>query len=163
MSESLFAEASRLIAREGWLLDQKRWDDWLELYLPDAEYWLPCYLDDGSLTSDPDSQVSLIYYRSRAGLEDRVFRIRTDQSLASTPLPRTSHLVNVGDVAERDDGDIEVGSSWASFSHRLEQQYHFFGSQTHVLRRTGSELKIAKRYIVVMNDRIPCPLDVYSV
>ena len=163
MSESIFSEASRFVAREGWLIDQKRWDDWLDLYLPDAEYWLPCHLDDGTTTSDPHKQISLIYYSSRAGLEDRVFRIGTDQSLASTPLPRTSHLVSVGQVTEREDGDVEVSSNWAAFSYRLEEQYHFFGTQEHVLRRTDAGLKIAKRRVMVMNDKIPCPLDIYSI
>ena len=163
MHESQFALASRLVAREGWLLDQKRWDDWIDLYLPDAEYWLPCYLEDGSVTSDPQSQISLIYYNSRAGIEDRIFRIRTDQSLASKPLPRTAHTVNVGDVSPQEDGTILVESSWASFSYRLEQDYCFFGSQKHVLKQTDEGLKIAKRHILVMNDKIPCPLDIYSV
>ena len=163
MPESIYSEASRLVVREGWLLDQKRWDDWLDLYLKEAEYWLPCHLDDGTMTSDPHKQISLIYYSGRAGLEDRVFRIRTDQSLASMPLPRTSHLVSVGQVVEREDGDIEVGSSWAAFSYRLEEQYHFFGTQEHVLRHTEAGLKIAKRNIHVLNDKIPCPLDIYSV
>lgn len=163
MPEALFSEASRLVAREGWLLDQKRWDDWLGLYLPDAEYWLPCFLEDGSVTSDPQKQISLIYYSSRAGLEDRVFRIRTDQSLASKPLPRTAHTVNVGEVTTQDDGTILVESSWAAFSYRLEQDYCFFGSQQHVLKPTDSGLKIAKRHVLVMNDKIPCPLDIYSV
>ena len=98
-----------------------------------------------------------------AGLEDRVFRIRTGQSLASTPLPRTAHTVNVGDVVRREDGDFEVGSSWATFSYRLEVDYCFFGSQTHVLRPTDDGLRIASRHILVMNDKIPCPLDIYSV
>lgn len=163
MSDALFAEASRLVAREGWLLDQRRWDDWLDLYLQDAEYWLPCILEDESMITDPQKQISLIYYDSRAGLEDRVFRIRSGQSLASTPLPRTSHIASVGQVTEREDGDIEVGSSWAAFSYRLETEYCFFGTQQHLLRRSDAGMKIAKRHIVVMNDNIPCPLDIYSV
>jgi len=163
MPEGPFDEAAALIAHEGWLLDQQDWDAWLALYLPDAEYWLPCYLEDGSLGSNPAGQISLVYYNNRSGLEDRIFRIRTGQSLASTPLPRTAHLVNCGMVTELDGGDIEVGSSWAAFSYRLEESYHFFGTQKHILRRTDEGLKIAKRHIIVMNDKLPCPLDIYSV
>lgn len=163
MLDAAFAEASRLVLREGWLLDQRRWDDWLDLYSADSEYWMPCYLENGSVASDPCRQISLIYYSSRAGLEDRVFRIKTGQSLASTPLPRTSHVTNVADVSVTDGGDIAVESSWATFSYRLEEQYHFFGTQKHVLRRTENGLKIIKRHIIVMNDKLPCPLDIYSV
>ena len=161
--ESTIAEASRFVAREGWLLDQQRWDDWLDLYAQKCEFWLPCYLENGTVGTDPRKQISLIYYDSRAGLEDRVFRIKTGQSLASTPLPRTSHLINVGEVNIRENGDIEVLSSWVAHSYRLEEQYQFFGSQTHILRRADSGLKIITRHVIVMNDKIPCPLDIYSV
>ena len=163
LTDALFVEATRLVEREGWLLDTREWDAWLDLYLPDAEYWLPCYLEDGSLTSDPQSQISLIYYDSRAGLEDRIYRIRTDQSLASRPLPRTAHTVNVGNIYQADDGSVVVNSSWSSFSYRLEQTYNFFGTQEHILKLGDQGLKIASRRILVMNDNIPCPLDVYSV
>lgn len=163
MTDALFVEASRLVAREGWLLDTQAWDEWLDLYLPDAEYWLPCYLEDGSLTTDPHSQISLIYYENRAGLEDRIFRIRTDQSLASRPLPRTAHTVNIGNISQNDDRSVVVNSSWSSFSYRLDQAYNFFGTQEHILQPSDQGLKIARRRILVMNDNIPCPLDVYSV
>lgn len=163
MPEALFNEAAALVAREGWLLDQQDWDAWLALYLPEAEFWLPCYLEDGSLGSNPMEEISLIYYGSRAGLEDRVYRIRTGQSLASIPLPRTAHLASCGHFEQGADGDIVVGSSWSAFSYRLEATYQFFGTQKHVLRLTDDGLKIAKRHIIVMNDKIPCPLDIYSV
>ena len=163
MADPTFEEAARIVAREGWLLDMQMWDEWLDLYRPDAEYWLPCYLEDGSLTTDPQRQLSLIYYNSRAGLEDRIFRIRTDQSLASRPLPRTAHTVNIGNVEAQADGAIAVSSSWISCSYRLEQSYSFFGTQEHLLKPGADGLKIASRRILVMNDTIPCPLDVYSV
>ena len=33
-------------------------------------------------------------YSDRTGLGDRVFRLRTGRSAASTPLPRTCHMVS---------------------------------------------------------------------
>lgn len=158
-----FKSAQDLVLREGWFLDQRDWDKWLDLYLPEAEYWLPCWKEDGTLTDDPRRQISLIYYSSRAGLEDRVYRIRTDRSLASTPLPRTSHIVNCVLSEAIDDEHVRISSNWVVNSYRLDQQNHFFGSQTHVLKSTPDGLKIASRKVIVMNDTIPCPLDIYSV
>ena len=68
-------------------LDDREFEPWLELYAPDAEYWMPAWDDDDQLTDDPHSQISLIYYPNRNGLEDRVFRIKTDRSSASMPEP----------------------------------------------------------------------------
>jgi 3-phenylpropionate/cinnamic acid dioxygenase small subunit len=44
----------------------------------------------------------LIYYPNKGGLEDRVFRIRTERSSAtSIPEPRTSHNIGNVEVIER--------------------------------------------------------------
>jgi hypothetical protein len=84
----LFAEARAL--------DDKDWDAWLACYAPDAEFWMPSWDDDDKLVTDPQSEVSLIYYAHRGGLEDRVFRIKTERSSAtSLPEPRTSHNIRV--------------------------------------------------------------------
>lgn len=71
--------------REARLLDDREWDEWLTCYMPDASYWMPAWDDNDQTTEDPQSQISLIYYPNREGLEDRVFRIKTERSGASTP------------------------------------------------------------------------------
>ena len=74
---------------EARLLDDRKFEEWLECYSEDAEYWMPSWDVDGTLTQDPQSEISLIYYPNRGGLEDRVFRIRTERSSAtSIPEPR---------------------------------------------------------------------------
>ena len=64
---------------------EKRWADWLAFYAPDASYFMPSWDDDDKLTTDPQNEVSLIYYPNKQGLEDRVFRIETERSSATTP------------------------------------------------------------------------------
>ena len=163
MSPELTDAARELVTYEGWLLDQREWDAWIALYAEDAEYWLPCWDDEFTLTDNPNNELSLIYYGSRAGLEDRIFRLRTERSLASTPLPRTCHMINIAKVSEDKNGAIVVHSNWTTHAYRLSKAHSFFGQQTHTLRIMDGELKIAKRKIVVANDRIPNVLDIYSV
>ena len=152
-----------LVDREGLLLDDKDWDAWLALYAEDAEYWIPAWDDEHTLTSDPSRELSLIYYASRAGLEDRIYRIRTELSLASHPLPRTVHMTSNHQVEEDEAGLVRVRSNWATHSYRLETAHTFFGTQIHRLRSDGADLRIAARKIIVANDRIPNVLDIYSV
>ena len=45
---------------------------------------MPAWDDDDKLTTDPQREISLIWYGNRGGLEDRVFRIRTDRSSATS-------------------------------------------------------------------------------
>ena len=64
------------------------------------------------LIVDPQTEVSLIYYGHRGGLEDRVFRIKTDRSSAtSLPEPRTSHNISNVEIVEQTDGRLQASGS----------------------------------------------------
>ena len=68
-----------------------------------VEFWMPAWDDDDTLVTDPQREISLIYYNNRGGLEDRVFRIKTDRSSAtSLPEPRTSHNISNVEIVESD-------------------------------------------------------------
>ncbi len=85
--------AADLLYREALALDERRWDDWLALYDEAAEFWVPAWKSEDQPTDDPSSEVSLVYAARRSELEDRVWRVRSGQSIASSPLPRTAHIV----------------------------------------------------------------------
>ena len=158
-----WSRACAFIALEGRLLDARDWDAWLALYREDCEYWVPAWADEYEPTRDPTRELSLIYYGDRGGLEDRVFRLRTGRSLASTPLPRTAHLSTVTAVEAGEGGRLVVHSNWATYSYRLEKQHVFFGQQRHEIVVDEGDWRIAKRHILVANDKIPNVMDIYSV
>jgi len=60
---------------ESRLLDDEQWDEWLECYSTDSEFWMPSWDDNDQLVTNPQEEISLIYYPDRQGLEDRVFRM----------------------------------------------------------------------------------------
>ena len=160
--------ACGVVAREALLLDAQRWDDWLALYAEDARFWLPAWTDEHRLSASPERELSLIFCASRAGLEDRVWRVRSGLSVASRPLPRTTHLVgnSVASVAtDAPAGDVLVESSWACHVFELKERTTqvFHGRYEHRLRRAGDDWRIAAKTIVLMNDTIPTMLDFYCV
>lgn len=149
--------------REARLLDDREWDEWLTCYAPDVTYWMPAWDDDDAITEDPHSQISLIFYPNRDGLEDRVFRIKTERSGASTPEPRTSHNVtNVEVVAERD-GEVDVRYNFHTLNHRYKVTDQFFGTMFVTLRKDGDNLLISNKKIVLKNDYIRQVIDVYHI
>ena len=149
--------------REARYLDERQWDEWLACYTEDVDYWMPAWDDDDHLTDDPHSQISLIYYPDRGGLEDRVFRIKTDRSSASMPEPRTSHSVgNVEILASRDDA-FDVRYNFNTLNHRYKTTDQFFGTIFVTLRKHGDALLISRKKIVLKNDYIRQVLDVYHV
>ena len=94
MSAITLENIAQFLYREARFLDDEQWDDWLQCYAPNAEFWMPAWDDDDKLTEDPQSEISLIYYPDRQGLEDRVFRIKTERSSATMPDTRTSHNIS---------------------------------------------------------------------
>jgi 3-phenylpropionate/cinnamic acid dioxygenase small subunit len=157
--------AASFVYREALLLDRFAFDDWLALYTPDCLYWLPAWRDDNTQTEDPERELSLIYYRGRENLEDRVQRIRSGFSVASVVMPRVSHLIgNV--LAERvDETCMRVDSSFVVNVHdvRANRSHAFFGRYEHELVHDGADWRIARKVIRLMNDVIPTMLDVYSI
>jgi benzoate/toluate 1,2-dioxygenase beta subunit len=150
--------------REARHLDDRDWEAWLELYAADVEYWMPAWDDDDTLTEDPHSQISLIYYPSRDGLEDRVFRIKTERSSASMPEPRTNHMItNVEVLATRGD-DVDVRYNFHTLSHRYKTTDHYFGTAFVTLRSsTAGNYLIARKKIVLKNDYIRQVVDIYHI
>ena len=118
-----------ILNREAVYLDEQRWDEWLALFVPDCEYWVPSWKNEEELTSNPQAELSHIYYASRAGLEDRIVRIRSRRSPASTPMPRTSHLLSgFLPLGTPDAQHIRLRSSWAChvFFPRIHESHAFF-------------------------------------
>ena len=149
--------------REARLLDDREWDAWLGCYAEDAVYWMPAWDDDDQTTSDPQREISLMYYPDRGGLEDRVFRIKTERSGASTPEPRTSHnLANIEVPAQRAD-DVDARYNLHTLSHRYRVTDQYFGTAFVTLRKLGAQWLIANKKIVLKNDYIRQVLDVYHV
>ena len=165
MDDKVADAAIQLLYREAAFLDQKRWTEWVELYTEDAEFWIPAWDSEHELTSDPRAEISLMYYESRAGLEDRVFRIQTEDSGASTPLPRTCHLITNVRIEAVDNRRVRLSSNWVTqiFSTKKRTTHSFSGFYEHVLRTEGDRLRIEKKKITVINDVIPSVLDIYSV
>lgn len=164
MSDSALLHAvTDLLHREAEYVDERRWDDWLALFDPQAEYWIPAWDSEDEYTADPLTEVSLMYYASRAGLEDRVFRLRTGRSAASTPLPRTCHLVSNVRAATNADGTCTVKANWVTHLFKRNAAQYFFGHYEYLLLPQDDDWRIAKKKIIVLNDVIDTVLDIYSV
>ena len=153
----------QLLYREAYLLDLRRWDDWLALYVADAEYYVPAWLSEDELASDPARELSLIYLKGKGRIDDRAFRIRGGDSYASAPLPRSCHVVGNVLVLAAEGETIDVAASWTVHQYGIKGARTHGGRYDYRLRRVDGDLKIAKKTIIFLNDRIDIPIDVYNI
>jgi len=162
--EDFASRCADLIYTEGRLIDLREWDAWIDLYQEDAEFWVPAWDGEFEYTNDPDSEISLIYYADRSGLEDRVFRIRTGLSSASVPLARTSHMIGSVQVEESGEGEFFATSAWITISFKQKKSITFAGQYEHKIRQQeDGSLKISAKKIIVINDLIPGAMDFYNI
>lgn len=150
--------------REARALDDKDWDAWLAFYAKGAEFWMPAWDDDDRLVENPQTEISLIYYGTRQGLEDRVFRIRTERSSAtSLPEPRTSHNISNVELVEQGDGFAKVRFNWFTLNFRYKTVDTYFGSSFYTLDTSGADFKITNKKVILKNDYIHHVIDVYHI
>jgi len=153
----------QFLFQEAELADNKSWDNYLDLYDENCEFHIPQWDSEHVYTTDPKTEMSLMYYASRAGLEDRVFRIRTNQSAACSPLPRTLHLVNNVRAVENTDATWGVNTNWVTHYYRFGQAEIFFGRTEYILKPHDESWKILRKHALILNDNIKHVLDFYHV
>lgn len=150
--------------REARLLDAQKWHDWLELYCEDCIFWIPAFRMEGGYTQDPKKELNLIYVEGKAGLEDRVFRLGTELSLASTPLPRTRHFLSLISVDKFSPDEVQVfANSQVVWYAELRGQQIRAGSYEYILRRTKDGFRIAQKKILLLESEIDGYFDFYGV
>ncbi len=166
MTETMSAAATELLAREAVYLDERRWDEWLDLFARDCEFWVPAWTAEGNLTANPQTELSFMYFAGRGGLEDRIVRIRSGRSPAALPLPRTTHMVgNILALEKPQQQRVRLRSSWTchAFFPLMEVTHTFFGRAEYELALRDEQWIIAKKKTILENDRIPVPIDIYCL
>ena len=149
--------------REARYLDDRDWDNWLALYDEKCTFWVPAWDDDGELTEDPQSEISLIWYGNRGGLEDRVFRIKTERSSATMPDTRTSHNLSNIEIVEQTEGLCHVRFNWHTLSFRYKTTDSYFGTSFYTLDMRGSQPLIKAKKVVLKNDYVRQVIDIYHI
>lgn len=165
MSREALEQGTDLLYREAALLDRQQWDDWLALYVRDCVFWVPSFINETTVTRDPQTEVSHIYYATRSGLEDRVWRIRSGLSVATIPVPRTMHAVTNIRLVEASDEALTVESNIAVdvFNLKNQSSHRLFGRAEHRLVKHDGAWLIARKTVIVLNDYLPSVVDIYSV
>jgi 3-phenylpropionate/cinnamic acid dioxygenase small subunit len=166
------AEAMEFLYREARYLDQRMWNDWLSLYHDDCEYWVPSWKNEDEMTSDPSSEISFIYYSTRAGLEERVLRVQSGKSVTTNPIARTAHAVTnilvLDEASNKDSRGEDTTDIFSTFTvnifhPRVNKQVSLFGHYEHRLTRKDGNWRIARKKIAILNDYVPTLLDFYLI
>ena len=154
----------QFLYREARYLDDREFEKWLECYADDVVFWMPSWDVDDRLVEDPQRDISLMYYPNKGGLADRVFRIRTERSSAtSLPDPRTSHNISNVEVIERRGDVVDLRFNWHTMYFRYDHLDPYYGTSFYTIDFSGDQPLIRRKTVVLKNDYIDHVVDIYHI
>ena len=151
--QALWLELTQFYVREAWLLDERKFQEWLGLFTEDVLYFMPRRKNvprrESHREVTPLGDLALIE-DDRRYLEMRVARLETGMAWAEDPPSRTRHLVGNLVAEPLDSGDVQAKTAFLVYRSHLETDHQLLaGSREDVLRRVDGAWKVAKRTIVL--------------
>jgi benzoate/toluate 1,2-dioxygenase beta subunit len=143
-------EIQRFLYHEAWLLDNRRFEEWLQLFTEDAIYWIPNLRED----SDPVEDGVIIYER-KAEMKARVARLLHPAAYTQEPPPRTRHLITNLIIRQARDDTFCVTCNFVVYTSRGNLQAQFVGTCEYTLLRVDDQWRIQRKKIFLINNDQP--------
>jgi 3-phenylpropionate/cinnamic acid dioxygenase small subunit len=148
MSAPSDAELARFVKREARLIDDKRFDEWYELFAEDAHYWVPA----APRQADPLLHNSLAY-EDKLLLKLRVERLKSDRAYSLHPEIRCLHVLQEPDVEKRDDsrGEYLLRTPFLYTETRGDESQRYAATAWHTLLTIDGQLRIGLKRVDILN------------
>src|SRR5579872_234433 len=151
--QALWFELMQFYIREAWLLDERRFKEWLDLFTDDIVYFMPRRKNvlHRELSREVIQLGDLaILEEDKRYLEMRVARLETGMAWAADPPSRTPHLVGNLEATPLDNGEMTARTAFLVYRSHLETDHQLLsGYREDMLRRTDASWKVARRTIVL--------------
>lgn len=133
---------------EARMLDEGRYTQWLESWMPDGHYWMP--LDYKQ--EDPHLTTSLLY-EDNFMLKLRVERLNGARTFSQKPKSRCHHVLQRPflDVLDYEKGQFITNTAMHYVETRLDEQFLLALTVTHELTLDSGVLKIANKRVDLLN------------
>jgi 3-phenylpropionate/cinnamic acid dioxygenase small subunit len=148
-------EVEQFLYGEAALLDERRYEEWIDLMADDIHYFMPIrrnvkFGEWHRENSDSASEISW-FDEGKDVLEGRVRQLMTGVHWAEEPVSRVRHIVSNIRIVGTDGDLVTVSDNFFVWHNRLLEEVNLFvGRRDHVLRRdpqTG--FKVVKRSILL--------------
>ena len=150
MSSERRAAVEAFLYREARLMDESRYEQWLELFTADALYWIPSNHDD----IDPQKHVSIVYAQ-RPQLEAQIARLTSGNAHTQVPPSRMRRIVSNVEIEEAANDETHARAVFDLTEVRVGKQRTIAGRSVYHLRREGEDFRIAyKKVELVANDDV---------
>src|ERR1700722_14856715 len=151
--QALWFDLMQFYVREAWLLDERKFKEWLDLFTDDVLYFMPRRKNvprreaERELTALGDLA---IFEEDKRYLQMRVARLDTGMAWAEDPPSRTRHLVGSLEAEAGEDGEVKARAAFLVYRSHLETDHQLLsGYREDLLRKVDERWKVARRTIVL--------------
>lgn len=142
------AQAVDLVYREARLIDEKRFDEWYELFADDARYWMP--LTRGQ--TDAETHTSLLY-EDRLLLKVRIERLRHPHAFSQQQPSFCQHILQQPAIEEAAEatGVWIVRTPFLYVETQLDRQQVLAAIAWHHLVEADGAVRIRLKKVELLN------------
>ena len=141
-------ELFRLVYREARLIDEKRFDEWYDLYTDDAYYWVP-------LTPDQPDGVNhtSLAWEDKLLLKLRIERLKNPRSYSQHPVSRCVHVLQQPEIEVADGaaGRWITRTQFIYLESRGDDQQTYGGHVLHTIVWRERLLRIQLKRVNLIN------------
>ncbi|MGA2342176.1 MAG: aromatic-ring-hydroxylating dioxygenase subunit beta [Steroidobacteraceae bacterium] len=148
MSVASDAELIRFVYTEARLIDEKRFDEWYELFAEDARYWIP-------LTRGQQSGLSenSLMFEDKLLLKLRIERLRNPHAYSQAQPSWCQHVLEAPGIEDRGTatGVAVMRTPFLYVESRGDQAQVYAGVAWHHLKAVNERLAIAMKKVELVN------------
>lgn len=141
-------QLARFVYHEARLIDEKRFDEWLQLFAEDAIYWMPL------TRGQPDGvNHNSLLYEDRLLLRVRIERLKTGRAFAQHQPSYCQHVLQAPLVEERvpQNKQYVTRTPFMYVETQLDEQIVLSGVVTHRLVQLEGRLQIQLKKVELVN------------
>lgn len=149
MSKSLPSKRTvrKFVLNEARLIDDKKFDEWLGLFLEDAIYWMPLARDQ----VEEDVHNSL-FYEDTLLLTVRVKRLSHPRAFSQQPPSYCQHVLQKPEVTYDDKSEtVHTSTPFIYIECQGDEQVILTGKLCHQLKCFDGKLKIYRKRVDLLN------------
>ena len=142
------ADLITFVQHEARLIDEHRFEDWLDLFADDGRYWMPLEWQQ----TDRVLHASLMD-EDKFLLRVRIERLKGNRTFSQKPKSRCHHLLQTTTIDARDDaaGTYQLHTPFHYVETRLDEQTLFAGWAKHSLAMVAGRLRIQLKRVDLVN------------
>lgn len=150
MNMELYLEISQFLYQEAYLLDHRKYKEWLDLLTEDIVYRMPMRLTKERKDGQDITDEMTFFEEDKKSLSLRVERLYTKFAWVEDPPPRQRHLIGNILIESNPRPDEYVVRSAFNFYRSVGSDWqteHISGEREDLLRKENGVWKIASRTI----------------